>query len=188
MRLSEWARRQGISYRTAWRWFHAGELPVSAQQYPSGTIIVHDAPTEPSPAVALYARVSGSDQRGDLERQIGRLTTYATQNGWAVQQTVSEVGSGLNGKRPKLVRLLADPNVTTIVVEHRDRLARFGSESIEACLRASGREIVVVETSEMTNDLVEDMVAVMTSFCARLYGRRSATNRAKKAVQAAGDT
>jgi putative resolvase len=102
-----------------------------------------------------------------------------------VQQTVSEVGSGLNGKRSKLLRLLADSSITTIIVEHRERLARFGSEYIEACLHASGRQLIVVDSSEMNDDLVPDMVDVMTSFCARLYGRSSAKNRAKKAVEAA---
>lgn len=185
MKLREWAQQQGISYKTAWRWFHAGTLPVQAEQHSSGTIIVHGDAKEAFEQVALYARVSGSDQKSDLERQVGRLTTYATENGWSVKQTVAEVGSGLNGKRSKLLKLLADSSITTIIVEHRDRVARFGSESIEACLQASGRQLIVVDQSEMNDDLVQDMVDVMTSFCARLYGRRSAGNRAKKAVEAA---
>jgi len=83
------------------------------------------------------------------------------------------------------MRLLADPSVRTIVVEHRDRLARFGSEYIESALAASGRKLIVVDQAEMKDDLVQDMIAVLTSFCARLYGRRSAKNRAAKAVAAA---
>jgi putative resolvase len=74
--------------------------------------------------------------------------------------------------------------VQVIVVEHRDRLARFGSEYIEATLAASGRKLVVVDTGEMKDDLVQDMIDVLTSFCARLYDRRSAKNRALKAVAA----
>lgn len=83
------------------------------------------------------------------------------------------------------MRLLADPTVRVIVVEHRDRLARFGSEYIESALSASGRKVIVVDQSEMKDDLVQDMIAVLTSFCARLYGRRAAKNRAAKAVAAA---
>ena len=90
----------------------------------------------------------------------------------AVDQVVTEVGSGLNGRRPKLARLLADPQVTTIVVEHRDRLARFGIEQLQAALAAQRRRIVVADGGETTDDLVGDMIAVLTSFCARLYGRR----------------
>ena len=75
--------------------------------------------------------------------------------------------------------------VQTIVVEHRDRLARFGSESIAAALAACGRKLVVVDETEMKDDLVQDMVVVLTWFCARLYGRRAAKNRAAKALAAA---
>jgi len=184
MKLKAWAQRQGIGYKTAWRWFHEGTLPVPAEQTRSGTILVTEGQASPPQRVALYARVSGSDQKADLERQVGRLTTYATDNGWSVQQTVAEVGSGLNGKRPKLLKILANHSITTIIVEHRDRLARFGADYIEACLHASGRELVVVDSSEMHDDLVQDMVDVMTSFCARLYGRRSARNRAQQAIKA----
>jgi putative resolvase len=83
------------------------------------------------------------------------------------------------------MRLLADPAVRIIVVEHRDRLARFGSEYIEAALRAGGRRLAVVDETEMRDDLAQDMIAVLTSFCARLYGRRAAKDRAEKALAAA---
>ena len=98
---------------------------------------------------------------------------------------VTEVGSGMNGRRRRLQSLLQDPKVGEIIVEHRDRLARFGSEYIEAALAASGRKLTVLEPSEVEDDLVQDMTDVLTSFCARLYGRRSARNRAKRALEAA---
>ena len=185
MKLSAWAKANGLAYKTAWRMWRDGRLPVPAEQLPTGTVIVHPPAAAPADAVALYARVSSGDQRGDLERQLGRLADYASRERMTVVQAVSEVGSGLNGHRPKVMRLLADPAVRTIVVEHRDRLARFGSEYIEAALRAGGRRLAVVDDSEMRDDLVQDMVAVLTSFCARLYGRRAAKNRAEKALAAA---
>ncbi|ORB61090.1 IS607 family transposase, partial [Mycobacterium shinjukuense] len=98
---------------------------------------------------------------------------------------VTEVGSGLNGKRPKLRRMLSDPDAKVIVVEHRDRLARFGVEHLEAVLAAQGRRIVVADPGETTDDLVRDMIEVLTSMCARLYGRRGARNRAMRALAAA---
>jgi putative resolvase len=98
---------------------------------------------------------------------------------------VSEVGSGLNGKRPKLARVLSDPSATVIVVEHRDGLARFGVEHLQAALAAQGRRIAVVDTGETADDLVRDMIEVLTSMCARLHGRRGARNRALRAVTAA---
>ena len=136
-------------------------------------------------AVALYARVSSDDQTPDLERQLGRLAAYASQERLSVVRSVSEIGSGVNGHRPKILKLLADPGVSSIVVEHRDRLARFGSEYIEVWLAAFGRKLIVIDQSEMKDDLVQDMIAILTSFCARLYGRRTAKNRAAKALAAA---
>jgi predicted site-specific integrase-resolvase len=184
MKLTDWAKQNGLSYVTAWRLFRDGKLPVRATQLETGTILVHPEPPAKG-GVALYARVSGSDQRADLERQLERLSLYAVRNGLQVTKAVSEVGSGLNGGRRKLMQLLADPDVSVIVVEHRDRLARFGSEYIEGAMAASGRRLVVVEDAEMGDDLVQDMVEVMTSLCARLYGRRSAKNRAARALAAA---
>lgn len=153
-------------------------MPVPWRQLPTGTIVV-DAP-EPviGERVALYARVSSHDQRADLDRQLARLWQFAAEHNLHVIESVAEVGPGLNGKRRKVMRLLLDANVNAIVVEHRDRFARFGSEYLEAALAASGRRLIVVDSSEMNDDLVQDMIAVLTSFCACLYGRRSARNRA----------
>jgi putative resolvase len=184
MKLKDWAAINGISYRTAWRWFHQGTLPVPARQVASGTILV-DAPTAPTDGVALYARVSSADQRADLDRQLARLTQHAISQGWRITGAVSETGSGMNGRRPKLRKLLADVNVRVIVVEHRDRLTRFGFEYIEAALLASGRRLCVIEDAEVHDDLVRDMCEVLTSFCARLYGRRSAKRKAEAAVRSA---
>ena len=187
VRLSEWAKREGIHYQTAWKWFKQGTLPVPARQTATGTILVDEPRREEASGVALYARVSSSDQREDLDRQVGRLAAWATARGLGVTVTVAEVGSGLNGSRGKLKRLLADDGVGTIVVEHRERLARFGVEYVEAALRAQGRKLVVVEEREVDDDLVGDITEVLTSMCARLYGRRSARRRAERALVAAGE-
>jgi len=183
MKLSEWAKKQGISYRTAWNWFRQGKLPVPAKQLPTGTIIVQDESDDEGITV-IYARVSSHDQRPNLDGQIARCLEYANAQGLSVSQTVTEVGFGLNGHRKKLMRLLADPKVHTLIVEHRDRLMRFGAEYVEAALAARSARLLVVDESELQDDLVQDMIAVLTSFCARLYGRRSARNRAKKLIAA----
>ncbi len=115
------------------------------------------------------------------------MAVWATEQGLAVSATVSEVGSGLNGSRGKLKRLLADRSVGMIVVEHRERLARFGVEYVDAALAAEGCRLVVVEEREIDDDLVRDITEVLTSLCARLYGRRSASARAERALEAAGE-
>ncbi|RZU73559.1 putative resolvase [Micromonospora kangleipakensis] len=188
MNLTEWARTQGVHPQTAYRWFRDGTLPVPAQRVGSRMILVNvEANTTPEAVdgLGLYARVSSHDQKDDLERQVARLTRWAASAGHRVVRVESEVGSGINGARSKVRRLLADPGVTTIVVEHKDRLGRVNVELVEAALSAAGRRLVVLDDGEVEEDLVRDMVEVLTSFCVRLYGRRSAGNRAQKALEAA---
>ncbi|PBA68752.1 IS607 family transposase [Mycobacterium avium] len=184
MNLTEWARGQGVHPQTAYRWFREGTLPVPAVRVNARTVLVSPEVSS-GPAVSafgLYARVSSHDQKADLDRQVARLTSWAAEAGGAVVRVEAEVGSGMNGSRAKVRRLLADPKVTVVVVEHRDRLGRMNTELVEAVLSAHGRRLVVLDDGEVDDDLVRDMVEVLTSFCARLYGRRSARNRALKAV------
>ena len=181
MKLSAWAKKQGISYKTAWRWSKSGTLPVAYEQTKTGTILIHEPKCQDN-AVAIYARVSSSDQKNDLDGQVARLVDFAFSKGWVVEMAIKEIGSGLNGQRSKLIKLLTNSKVKIILVEHRDRLMRFGAEYVESALAAQGRQLVIADQKELTDDLVQDMIEVLTSFCARLYGRRSARNKAKKAI------
>jgi putative resolvase len=125
--------------------------------------------------------VSGHDHRCDLDRQVARLAGWAAGQGLAVAKVVREVGIG---RRPKLRRVLSDPSVTVILVEHRDRLARSGVVHFEAALAAPGRRVAVADEGETTDDLARDIIEVLTSMCARLNSRRGAGNRALRAVTA----
>ena len=177
MKLREWAAREGVHYQTAWRWWRDGKLPVPARQTETGTILVElPALGSADVGVMVYARVSSHDQRADLDRQVARLTEWATGQGLVVAEVVREVGSGLNGKRPKLRRVLSDPSATVIVVEHRDRLARFGVEHLDAVLAAQGRRVLVADPGETADDLVRDMIEVLTAMCAQI-GRASCRER-----------
>ena len=182
MNLKGWAASQGISYATARRWYFAGKLPVPAYQAGRLIVIGEPAPSAPTGATAVYARVSSADQRPDLDRQVARVTAWATGQHLGVDRVVTEIGSALNGKRRKFLALLRDPAVTTILVEHRDRFARFGAEYVEAALAASGRRLLVVDPAEVDDDLVRDVTEILTWLCARLYGRRAAADRAARAV------
>jgi putative resolvase len=190
VKLSDWARANGVHPKTAYRWWRNGILPVPARQINARVILVDDpasaSRSAPSlSAVGLYARVSSHDQRPDLDRQVARLSEWAAKAGARMVRIEAEVGSGMNGARAKVRRLLSDPAVSTIVVEHRDRLGRVNVELAEAALSASGRSLMVLDPTEVDDDLVRDMTEVLTSFCARLYGRRSARNRAEKALRCA---
>ena len=172
-----------MNKHTAYRWYREGKLPVPAQRVGKLILVnIDGAVSAENTRTVVYARVSSQDQRTDLDRQVARLTSWATAAGMAVAEVVTEVGSGMNGKRPKVQRILADPTASVIVVEHRDRLARFGVENLEAALSAQGRRVVVSDPGEMDDDLVRDMTELLTSFCARLYGRRGARDRAIKAL------
>jgi hypothetical protein len=117
VKLAEWARMQGVHPQTAYRWFREDRMPVPARRLDSGTIWVDVAEMSAAGRVVVYARVSSHDQRADLDRQVARLTQWATANGHVVGEVVTEVGSGLNGKRPKIRRVLSDPSASVVVVE-----------------------------------------------------------------------
>ena len=187
MNLTEWAHAQGVHPQTAYRWYRNGTLPVPAVRVGPRTVLVspESATARAADGFGLYARVSSHDQEADLDRQMARLSGWASQAGARVVRVEAEVGSGMSGKRSKLRRLLADLDVTVVVVEHRDRLGRMSTELVEAALPAHGRRLVVLDPGEVDDDLVRDMTEVLTSFCARLYGRRSARNRAEKALRCA---
>ena len=92
MKLSAWAKKQGISYTTAWRWFRDGRLPVRAEQMATGTVIVHDEEAPAAAAVALYARVFSHEQKTQLTAQLGRLSEYASREKLIVSHSVAETG------------------------------------------------------------------------------------------------
>lgn len=186
MKLSAYAKLQGISYATAWRWWKAGVL--NARQMPSGTIIVTEA--EPVTVTALaqrsaavYARVSSAENKTKLDAQAQRVAAYCAAKGYHITTVVKEIGSGLNDERPKLMKLLTDATIECLVVEHKDRLTRFGWNYIERLLALQGRRLEVINEAENgKEDLIQDFVAVITSFCARLYGPRRSQRKTEKLV------
>ena len=179
MRLSQYAKKMGVSYKTAFRWWKAGKL--DAYQLDTGTVIVREPLASETPTnIALYARVSSADQKEDLERQMQRLKDYAASRGYQVTKIVSELASGLNDSRPKFLKLLTDASIGVIVVEHRDRATRFGLTYIEQLMQMQGRRLEVIFPSETDNDLLDDFIAVITSMASRIYGRRTSKRRAEK--------
>lgn len=190
MKLSEYARRIGVSRHTAYRWFKRGEIS-NAVQLPSGTIYVPDEIFDTKlkqerGQTIVYARVSSSEQRKtNLEAQAERLTQFAIANGWVVDKVIKEVGSGLNDERKKLVELLlSDEPIARIIVEHKDRLTRFGFNYLEILAKKQGFEIIVVNpTVTDQEDLMQDFASIITSFCARLYSRRRAKQKTEAIIQ-----
>jgi putative resolvase len=185
MKLRTYAEFVGVSYKTAWRWWKQGIL--KGERLPSGTILVmEDVSQHPEreEIIVVYARVSANENRPNLDSQAERLCAYCTAKGWKVYKVVKEVGSGVNDSRKKLLALLADPTITVIVVEHKDRLTRFGFRYIETLLAVQSRSIEVVNATENPiEDLVADLISIIYSFSARLYGQRRAKRKTEKIVQ-----
>ena len=185
-KLSEYARRHAIQYRTAYNHFKKG-LISGAYQLPTGTIVIPEKDfgnEKKQEHVVVYARVSSSQNRANLESQAGRMVAYCNAKGWQVAEVIRETGSGLNDERPKLLSVLKKGQATRIVVEHKDRLARFGVPYIEQACSRFGCEVHVVNAaSEGKEELMTDFVAVVTSVCARLYGQRRSKRRTERLIK-----
>ena len=183
MKLSTYAKQLGISYRTAWEWFKAGKIK-DAFKTESGTIIVPEERTKKGDYVVIYARVSSSENKSNLNTQAERLTQYAIARGYQIKEVVKEVGSGINDNRPKLQKILREGKATKIIVEHKDRLTRFGYNYLSTLLLPLDCEIEVVnQTTEDKEDLMQDLVSIITSFCARYYGLRRSKRKTEKIIK-----
>jgi putative resolvase len=186
MKLSDYAKQMGVRYETAWRWFRDGK--IQGRRVGPHTIIITDGQEEPAreshQRVAIYARVSSAENKSNLDSQAERLVAYCTARGYQVARVVKEVGSGINDARPKLLALLTDQSIGLIVVEHKDRLTRFGFRYLDTLLSVQRRAIEVVNQAENgTEDLLADLTAIVYSFCARLYGQRRAKRKTEVIVR-----
>lgn len=171
IKLSNYARKNGVTYRTAWNRWKNGKLSGFTDE--TGHIVLNTVDVKRPDYIVVYCRVSSSQNRANLDSQAKRLVDYCNAKGWRVSEVVKEIGSGLNDRRPKLAKILENGLATKLVVEHKDRLSRFGVSYIEQYLSKSSCELHVVNAAEEgKEDLIQDFVSVITSFCARIYGQR----------------
>jgi len=185
MKLSQYAKKVGVTYRTAFRWWQHGD--IKGYQMPSGTIVVtegEEPKVKPGGQVAIYVRVSSHEHRANLDRQAERLEVYCAAKGYQVSKVVKEIGSGVNDNRAKFLALLENQQLRTIVVEHKDRATRFGFRYLDTLLEGQGRVIEVVNLAENNReDLLADLVSIVSSFAARLYGQRRAKRKTEAIVK-----
>lgn len=184
MKLSEYARRNNISYGTALR--HWNKNLLDGEQLATGTIVIFDKKVVKNTPlqVATYSRVSSSQNKDNLEKQQSRLIDYANAKGYKTKYNIKEIGSGLNDSRPLLLKLLEDKDIDIILVEHKDRLTRFGFKYIETLMETQGRKIEVINNlDDDKDDLIQDFVSIITSFCARIYGQRRSKRNTEKLIK-----
>ena len=189
MKLSVWAKKEGISYRTAFRWYQDGKMPVGTYRSVTGSIFVEDVPVSTSnQKVVIYCRVSSHPKKEDLNRLVERCKAFCEARGLAVEKVYKEIASGMNDNRTQLVKML-ESNPTMIVVENKDRLTRFGFNYLDLLLTKLNCKIEVINKSESCEqDLMKDLISVITSFCCRFYGMRIGHGKAKKIKDQIGNT
>ena len=182
MKLSEYAKKNSMHYRTAWVHFKNG-LISGARQLPTGTIVVDEEEAfQPPEYNVIYTRVSSSENKPNLDAQAERLQQFCAAKGWIVHEVVKECASGLNDKRPRLSKIFSDRKATRLIVEHKDRLTRFGANYIN--LLWPECEIIIVNEMEDKDSLMEDFVSLVTSFCARIYGHRRSKRKTEQIIRA----
>lgn len=183
-KISTYAKRNDMSYLTVYYMVKRGEL--KSEQLPSGSIrIITDNSSNNHNKVILYARVSSSENKSNLESQMNRLRDYACAKGYIVIKEVKEIGSGLNDKRKQLESVFKNNDWSKIIVEHKDRLARFGVNFIEVLLQNQGKSIEIINEVESNSkeDIMQDFVSIITSFTARLYGLRRSKRKTEQIIK-----
>ncbi|MFE9691134.1 IS607 family transposase [Micromonospora sp. NPDC005806] len=199
-RIGDFAKRVGRSVSTVRRWEAEGR--ITARRLPSGQRYFDDSDvrTVLQPGfdaarrkVVVYCRVSSSGQEADLAMQVAAMQRFCLARGLAVDEWISEVGGGMDLRREKFLALMDSIDrgeVATLVVAHKDRLARFGFDLVEHVAARSGCEIVVAnqETLSPQQELVEDLLAVVHTFSGRLNGLRRYEKELERAnLTVAGD-
>lgn len=187
----EFADMINVSVKTLQRWDKDGILkayrtPTDRRYYTHKQYVDY---TGENPAAhgktIIYARVSTSNQKDDLENQVSFLREYANAKGVIVDDVFEDVGSGLNYNRKKWNKLLEDcmlGEVKTIIVAHRDRFIRFGFEWFERFLKSNGVEIIVVNNEKLSphDELVNDLISIIHVFSCRIYGLRKYKKQIKE--------
>lgn len=188
VKLSKYAEMTGVSVRTLWRRINDGSLSVVRSSTGRVFVEINDDVAPYKLNVCIYARVSSSENKDNLERQKERLISYCNAKGYKVSKIVTEIGSGLNDERKKLEKILLNRSINLIVVEHKDRLARFGLNYIQKLLELDNRKIEILNPQmNDEDDLMQDFVSIITSFVARLYGRRRSKRRTEQLIKSIKD-
>ena len=181
--LKDYARDHGIKYRAAWNRFKAGKIPSAFKDDFGKILIREDKPNRPL-KVFCYARVSSFQNKANLESQAERITHFANLSGLPVYSIIKEIGSGLNDKRPKLLKILNDIEITHIVVEHKDRLTRFGFNFLKDWMALRQCQIIVINNvGTDKEDLMQDFISLVTSMVARLYGLRRSKRKTEQLIK-----
>lgn len=195
IKASEYAKKMSLHIRTVYRYYHNGKIK-GYQDKETGTIFIlnpfknKNNEDNLKNKVVLYARVSSSENKTNLESQLERLRLFASAKGYQIVKEIKDIGSGLNDNRSKLNELFEKElnNFEILLVEHKDRLTRFGFNYIDILLKSHNKKIEVINLVDNNKeDLIQDFVPVITSFCARIYSQRISKRKVEKLIKELGN-
>ena len=188
IKISEYAKRMSIHIRTAYRYYHNGKLKGYQDELTKTIFILNPFKQEEKRdnlRVVLYSRVSSNKNKDSLDKQMERLKMFALAKGYQIVKEVKEIGSGLNDNRQKLNNLFEKElnNFDILLVEHKDRLTRFGFNYIDMLLKSLNKKVEVINLADNKEDLIQDFVSCITSFCARIYGQKRYKRKAEQIIK-----
>lgn len=192
------AKKLNVTVKTLQRWDKAGKLPArrnltNYRYYTEDDLRVAQGlkPIESNKKVIIYCRVSSNAQKPELKNQVSAMQSFCLNRGLTIDETISEIGGGLNFKRKKFMSLMVSMlrgEVDTIVVAHKDRLCRFAFDFIEALSELNDCDILIANQESLSpqQELVEDLMAIIHCFSCRLYGLRNYTTQLEKTIDKCG--
>jgi predicted site-specific integrase-resolvase len=188
IKISKLAKDLNINVRTLYNWKNQGNINfvhknkrnyVTLETYNEILNIQHQIEEK----VVIYCRVSSTNNKNNLQTQKERLIQYCMAKGYKIYKIVEEIGSGINDNREKLTKLLQNNDYSKIVVEHKDRLTRFGFNYIDILTKSLNKEIEVVNNVDTDEeDIIQDFVSIITSYCAKIYGKRRSKRKTEKLI------
>ena len=190
IKLSTWASHHDVTYKTAWRWFKDGKIEGYQDKLTNAIFVLAEDLEEQhkEDKAILYARVSSRDNEKSLDGQIERMRSFAAAKGYKVVEEIIEIASGLNEDRKGLWKAINHEEGNVLIVEHKDRLSRFGVRYIEELLSSKNKKLEIINEvvkKDKDEEIMEDFVSIVTSFCSRIYGRKrkSKTEKIIKEIQ-----
>lgn len=203
LRISEAAQRLGVYPKTIRRWDAAGKIHCIRTIGGHRRIAILEIarlthqgnePPKPHRQAGIYCRVSSHEQKekGDLARQVTASKTYCRDQGYSTPQVFQDIASGLNTKRKglnKLCQLIEQGLIDRVALTYPDRLTRFGLDCLRHYFRSHGTTLEILnrpKTASIEDELVQDMIALITSFSGRVHGLQGQKNRQKQQAQKAG--
>jgi len=177
IKLSEYAKLKSVTYRTVWNRFKQGKLPNAYMDETNHVYVKLEKPTNNNKTI-VYARVSSNERKNSLKEQQARLENYCLLNNLDIIDSFKEIASGMNDSRPILTKILQRDDWDILLVENKDRLTRFGFNYIKTLCESKGKKILVTNTSEDDKeDLMKDLISIIYSFSAKIYGLRRRKNK-----------